>query len=278
MSSEHEYSLDDLLGVMERLRDPVGGCPWDLKQTFQTIVPSTLEECYELIDTIEREDYVHLEEELGDFLFQVIIYSQLGKEESLFDFHSITSKITAKLVRRHPHVFAQGVYDPNQAVEAPSPEGPQDDEAVKERWEEIKVQERKEKTLNGVLDDVPLALPAVLRAMKLQKRAAKVGFDWPNAVGVIDKIKEETAELEAAIASGDSQEISGEIGDLLFCCINLARHLKQEPEVSLRSTNQKFENRFRYVEAQLQARGQTPEVASLALMDELWDEAKSRGL
>jgi ATP diphosphatase len=272
MSSARQYSIDDLLAVMARLRNPDNGCPWDLQQTFQTIVPSTLEECYELADAIEHEDYAHVREELGDVLFQVIFYSQMGAERDLFRFGDVVHGLVDKLLRRHPHVFADGTID--GAAEAADI----DEAEVKRRWEAIKAQERAQKTRHGVLDDVPLAMPATVRAQKLQKRAANVGFDWPSVEPVFGKLREEIAEIEEAMAQGTIDDVEGEVGDLLFVVINLARHLQVDAETALRRSNQKFERRFRYIEQQLAASGKTPAQSSLLEMDTLWDAAKARGL
>jgi len=272
MSSERRYSIDDLLAVMARLRDPQGGCPWDLQQTFQTIVPSTLEECYELADAIEHEDYAHVREELGDVLFQVIFYSQMGAERDLFRFGDVVHGLVDKLLRRHPHVFAGGTI--NGVADASAI----DEAEVKLRWEQIKAEERAQKTHHGVLDDVPLALPAIVRAQKLQKRAANVGFDWPSVQPVFAKLQEEIAEIEQAIAQGDADGIEDEVGDLLFVVTNLARHLQVDAEAAIRRSNQKFERRFRFIERQLAESGKAPAQASLLEMDTLWDAAKAQGL
>lgn len=266
------YSLDDLLYLMARLRDPDGGCPWDRKQTFATIVPHTLEEAYEVADTIERQDWAHLKDELGDLLFQVIFYAQLGREQGDFDFAAIVDNLVAKLVRRHPHVFADGSLRGNTAGAG------LDEAAIKANWEAIKQQERSEQAKGGVLDDVPRALPALSRAVKLQKRAAQVGFDWNDSLPVLDKIAEEVAELREAIASGDQTEIAAELGDMLFAQVNLARHLGVNPETALRGTNHKFERRFAYVEQQVAAAGGVWENFTLEQLDRFWDEAKKQGL
>lgn len=272
MSDSRQHSIDDLLAVMARLRDPEGGCPWDLQQTFQTIVPSTLEECYELADAIEQEDYAHVREELGDVLFQVIFYSQMGAERNLFGFGDIVHGLVDKLLRRHPHVFPDGT------LQGATKTSTIDEADVKLRWEQIKAEERAQKTRHGVLDDVPLAMPAIVRAQKLQKRAANVGFDWPSAEPVFGKLHEEIGEIEEAIAQGDVDGIEDEVGDLLFVAVNLARHLQVDAETALRRSNQKFERRFRYIEQQLAQAGKTPEQSSLLEMDSLWDAAKARGL
>ncbi|MBA1274490.1 nucleoside triphosphate pyrophosphohydrolase [Stutzerimonas azotifigens] len=266
------YQLNDLLHLMARLRDPQHGCPWDLKQDYASIVPHTLEEAYEVADAIESGDFDHLPGELGDLLFQVVYYSQLGKEEGRFDFATVVDAITRKLVRRHPHVFPDGdLYG--------STELPRLDEAqIKQRWEAIKAEERAEKASApqqlSLLDDVPAALPALSRAAKLQKRAAGVGFDWPEALPVVDKVREELGEVLEAMSENDPQQIAEEIGDLLFVAVNLARHLDVEPEAALRSANAKFERRFRFIEDTLRAAGQSLQDTSLEQMDALWGEAK----
>lgn len=266
------YSVDDLLYLMQRLRDPEHGCPWDLKQDFASIVPHTLEEAYEVADAIERRDWPHLEDELGDLLFQVIFYAQLGKEQQSFDFSSVVDQLVRKLVRRHPHVFPDG--------ELRTPPGTVilSDEQINANWEAIKREERQEKASLGVLDDVPLGLPALTRAEKLQKRAAQVGFDWPQALQVLDKIEEEIAELREAIHAGKPEAILDEMGDLLFAQVNLARHAGVKSETALRSTNQKFERRFHYIEQQVASSGKGWDSYSLEELDKFWDEAKQQGL
>jgi len=266
------YQLDDLLHLMARLRDPQHGCPWDLKQSYATIVPHTIEEAYEVADAIERGDFEHLPGELGDLLFQVVYYSQLAREEGRFEFAQVVDGITRKLLRRHPHVFVDGdLYgapDTSKLAEA----------AVKQRWEEIKAQERAEKAAApeqlSLLDDVPTALPSLSRAIKLQKRAARVGFDWPEALPVVDKVREELDEVLEAMSENDPEAISEEIGDLLFVVSNLARHLKVDPETALRAANGKFERRFRFIEQALREAGRNMEDCALDELDALWGEAK----
>ena len=266
------YQLDDLLHLMARLRDPQHGCPWDLQQDFRSIVPHTLEEAYEVADAIERGDFEHLPGELGDLLFQVVYYSQLGREEGRFDFSRVVDAITTKLVRRHPHVFPDG--DLYGAVDAPR----LDEAAIKRRWEEIKAEERAEKAVApeqlSLLDDVPSTLPALSRAAKLQKRAAQVGFDWPEALPVLDKVREELDEVLEAMSENDPQAVAEELGDLLFAVVNLARHLKNDPETALRAANAKFERRFRFIEQALREAGRPIENCRLEELDALWGEAK----
>lgn len=265
------YTLDDLLHLMARLRDPQYGCPWDLQQNYASIVAHTIEEAYEVADTIERGDFEHLQGELGDLLFQVVYYSQLAREEGRFEFAGVVDSITRKLIRRHPHVFPTGeLYAP---VDTPSLSEAQ----VKSRWEEIKAEERAEKSQPeqlSLLDDVPAALPALSRAAKLQKRAATVGFDWPEALPVLDKVREELDEVLQAMADGDADALEDEIGDLLFATVNLARHLKHDPEHALRRANRKFERRFRFIEQVLRDSGRPIEDCSLDELDTLWGEAK----
>jgi ATP diphosphatase len=269
---ERIYSLDDLRALMARLRHPEHGCPWDLKQTYATIVPHTLEEAYEVADTIEQADFDHLNDELGDLLFQVIFYAQLGEEEARFSWDTIVDGIVKKLLRRHPHVFPDG------SLDTPPGSLSLTEEEISARWDEIKQQERGEKSLHGVLDDVPRALPSINRAEKLQKRASEVGFDWDDPMGVLDKIEEEVQELREAIASGNPDRIQDEMGDLLFAQINLARHLKVKADQALRGTNQKFERRFKFVEQCVAASGNSWDNHSLDQLDQYWDRAKQEGL
>lgn len=266
------YQLDDLLHLMARLRDPQYGCPWDLKQSYATIVPHTIEEAYEVADAIERGDFDHLPGELGDLLFQVVYYSQLAREEGRFEFAQVVDAITTKLVHRHPHVFPDG--DLYGAVDVAKLE----EAAVKQRWEEIKAEERAEKAAApeqlSLLDDVPTALPSLSRAIKLQKRAAQVGFDWPEALPVVDKVREELDEVLEAMSENDPEAIAEEIGDLLFVVSNLARHLKVDPETALRAANGKFERRFRFIEQALREAGRNMEDCALDELDALWGEVK----
>lgn len=262
----NQYTIDDLLYLMARLRDPHTGCPWDIKQSYASIAPSTLEEAYEVVDAIEKQDFVHLNEELGDLLFQVIFYSQLGKEENRFDFASVVSGLVDKLVRRHPHVFPDGTLTSQIDNRDMLPTD------VKQRWEAIKQQERDAKGVQGLLADVPVNLPALSRAAKLQKRAASVGFDWQNIQGPIAKVREELLEVEQALAAKDTAAITEELGDLFFSVVNISRYLHIDPEQALRQANLKFEQRFRYIETHID----TPLAqTSIETMNKLWDEAKT---
>jgi ATP diphosphatase len=257
---------------MARLRDPKYGCPWDVRQNYASIVPHTLEEAYEVADAIERGDFDDLKGELGDLLFQVVYYSQLAREEGRFEFDGVIDGITRKLIRRHPHVFPTGdLYAP---LETPR----LNDEEVKQRWDEIKAQERSDKAVVpeqlSLLDDVPAVLPALSRAAKLQKRASQVGFDWPSALPVVDNVREELDEVLEAMADNDAEGIEEEVGDLLFAAVNLARHLKVDPENALRAANRKFERRFRFIEQALRDTQRPMEDCTLEEMDALWGEAK----
>jgi ATP diphosphatase len=275
-------AIDRLIAIMTMLRDKQHGCPWDLEQTIKSLLPYTLEEVYEVADAIENNDLVELEDELGDLLFQVIFYAQIAKEQGAFDFQDIATAITDKLVRRHPHVFPDGDVEKfgiQQDISA---------QQVVVNWEAIKELEREEKRKKGgkqvaqevesILDDLPRALPAMERARKLQKRAAQVGFDWAEIAPVLEKLKEEVAEFEEALASGDLERMSDELGDVLFATINLARHSKIEPEVALRSTNQRFETRFKWIEVALSQQDKVFKDTNLEELDALWDQAKKTGL
>jgi ATP diphosphatase len=264
-----DYDVNDLLRVMERLRDPDGGCPWDLKQDFESIVPSTLEECYELAAALEAGDFEHAADELGDVLFQVVFYAQLGRERELFSFPEIVHGLTDKLLRRHPHVFANGEIEGR--VKACG-----DSASVQQQWEEIKAGERAERAQHGALDDVPLALPALPRAQKLQKRAARVGFDWDNTQAVLLKLEEELQELREALADGYPAAVEEELGDLLFTAVNLSRHLNLDAETTLRKGNAKFEDRFRAMEQEARERGEQLQSMAPAALELLWEHAKSR--
>jgi len=258
--------MDRLTAIMARLRDPVGGCPWDVEQTFASIAPYTIEEAYEVADAIERGDMDELKSELGDLLFQTVFHARMAEEQGLFAFDDVVEAMADKLVRRHPHVFPK-----DGQLEAAKPDGV----TQKARWEDIKAAERVAKAQHGVLDDVPVGLPALARAAKLTKRAARVGFDWPSTDEVFDKLHEEVAELRVEIAAGDLDKAREEVGDLLFVVANLARKLGVEPEDALRGANAKFVRRFGFIEAELARDGRTPEQSDLAEMDGLWDAAKA---
>ena len=274
MDSEQRYGMTDLLTVMQRLRDPEQGCPWDLQQSFASIAPHTLEECYELVDAIERGDIPQVREELGDVLFQVIFYAQLGREQGVFNFDELVHGLVGKLLRRHPHVFINGGLGSDDLRDDASVEVTAV-EQVNQNWERIKQEERAAKQQIGVLDDVPNALPALSRAAKLQKRAARVGFDWVHWRDIMLKLDEEKLELTEAIASGDREKITEELGDLLFSGVNLARFLDIDPEAALRACNRKFERRFRFIEQSLAEQGRVPAQASLMEMEALWTAAKA---
>jgi nucleoside triphosphate diphosphatase len=255
--------IDRLIEIMAALRTPKTGCPWDLEQNFSTIAPYTLEEAYEVADAIARDDLADLEEELGDLLLQVVFHARMAEEQGAFDFGGVVEAITEKLIRRHPHVFGEG--------------RARDAESVKGMWEAIKAQEKAARGKNaeqGALAGVPVALPALTRALKLQAKASRVGFDWNDVRAVLRKIREETNEIETAL-DGDDAAAAAEVGDLLFAAVNLARHLHADPEALLRATNRKFERRFAAIERALAAQHKTPQDATLAEMDALWDAAKA---
>jgi nucleoside triphosphate diphosphatase len=260
--------ISRLIEIMAALRTPKTGCPWDLEQNFATIAPYTLEEAYEVADAIARNDLGELEEELGDLLLQVVFHARMAQEQGAFDFGDVVEAITTKLIRRHPHVFGD--------------ERAKDQHSGKGLWEEIKAQEKQAKVARGAangdggaLAGVPVALPALTRALKLQAKAGRVGFDWNDPRAVLRKIREEADEIEAVL-DGDRLDAAAEVGDLLFAAVNLARHLDADPEALLRQTNQKFERRFAAIERALLARGKAPQDATLAEMDALWEEAKAQ--
>ena len=272
-------NIDQLLEIMERLREPDGGCPWDLAQTFATIAPYTIEEAYEVADAITRDDMAALRDELGDLLLQVVFHAQMAKEAGAFDFADVVGAICDKMLRRHPHVFAGAAIT--------------DATAQAEAWERHKAAERaaarpaapatadpsathsEDNASDSLLDGIPAAMPALVRAIKLQKRATLIGFDWPDAAGPLAKLNEEIAELEGVLTTGaDTAAIGEELGDVLFTCVNLARKLGLDPDQTLRQANDKFERRFRRLEALLKTEHETPAPLSLDELERLWQRAK----
>ncbi|MGN6549486.1 MAG: nucleoside triphosphate pyrophosphohydrolase [Pararhizobium sp.] len=265
--------IQRLIEIMAALRQPETGCPWDVKQTFQTIKPYTIEEAYEVADAIERNDLDDLCEELGDLLLQVVFHARIAEERQAFDFGDVVTAITRKMIRRHPHVFACG--DADTA------------EAVKLRWEEIKAEEKAERAArrsarglagtepSGLLDGISRAQPALSEALKLQEKAARVGFDWSEAAPILDKIEEEIGELRVALADGRPEAVEDELGDLVFALVNLGRHRRIDPEMALRATNAKFRRRFAHIEQSLEREGASPAEADLERMEALWQEAKA---
>jgi ATP diphosphatase len=260
--------ISRLLEIMAALRTPDSGCPWDLEQNFATIAPYTLEEAYEVADAIARGDLGDLREELGDLLLQVVFHARMAQEQAAFDFGDVVAAITEKLLRRHPHVFGAA--------------GRLSTGAVNRLWEQIKAEEKAAKAVRagseiraGALAGVPVALPALTRALKLQQKGGKVGFDWNDPMAVLAKIREEADEIEADLVAGKRAAAAAEVGDLLFAVVNLARHLDADPEAVLRATNQKFERRFAFIERALAAHGKSPAESTVAEMDALWNEAKA---
>lgn len=270
---EHPDALGGLLAIMRRLRDPESGCPWDLQQTFATIAPHTLEEAYEVVDAIESGDMLQLRSELGDLLFQVVFHAQLGSEQGLFDFDAVVEDIAAKLLRRHPHVFPAGEARASTTGTVVSVE------QVAGTWEQIKAEERRQKDTQrrvSELDDVPLALAALPRAAKIQKRAAAVGFDWHDKRGVLAKLQEELGEFGQAAEADDGEGLAEEFGDILFTLVNLSRHLQLDAEGALRKATSKFEQRFRDMETALAADGRSVRDLSDTELDVRWQQAKMR--
>jgi ATP diphosphatase len=264
------YTLADLIRIMAVLRTPVIGCPWDIEQTFRSIAPYTIEEAHEVADAIERGDLDDLRDELGDLLLQVVYHARIAEEQNAFAFADVADTVSRKMVRRHPYVFGDAE---TRAAASANRKG---------LWDRIKAEERAARgkadtrdAPQSVLDGVPGNLPALARAVKLQDKAAKIGFDWPNVAPVLAKLKEEIAELEEAMAEGPPEAVTEEFGDMLFVLANLARHLKLDPEAALRGANAKFDRRFRHVEARLREDGRPPEAVTLAEMDRWWDEAKA---
>ncbi|MFK0330860.1 nucleoside triphosphate pyrophosphohydrolase [Rhizobium sp. NPDC090275] len=270
---EASQDISRLIEIMAALRNPETGCPWDIVQTFETIKPYTIEEAYEVSDAIERNDMDDLCDELGDLLLQVVFHARMAEEAGEFSFGDVVEAITRKMIRRHPHVFARS--------EADTPD------AVKKQWDDIKQAEKRERAERraargisedfkaGFLGSVQRSFPALTEALKLQERAAKVGFDWSAPEPILDKIEEEIAELREALASGDHAKVSDELGDLIFAVVNIGRHVKADPEQSLRGTNTKFRRRFNHIETSLEAEGETLEAATLERMEELWQAAKA---
>ncbi len=289
MKTDHSESparanaIQRLLEIMDKLRDPQSGCAWDLKQTLQSLTSHTLEEVYEVVDAVESGDHHELRDELGDLLFQIVFYARIAAEQQQFDFHDVADAISRKLLRRHPHIFPSGSLDSFGSRDLPEAISA---EQVEVNWELIKDVERAEKAARqsdaaapaSVLDDVPRAFPALDRARKLQKRAASTGFDWPDARSVLSKLDEEREELQQAIDSGEQSAISHELGDLLFTCVNLSRHLKVEPETALREANRRFEARFRHMEASALQSGRALSDQDSEALEALWNIAKSQGL
>jgi len=256
-------AMNDLLDLMKSLRDPETGCPWDIEQNFKTIAPHTIEEAYEVADAIERDDMDDLKDELGDLLLQVVFHSQIATDEGLFSFDDVAMHVTNKMIHRHPHVFGNETADSANDVE-------------QRIWEERKATEKNKQNLESVLDDVPRNFPSVMRAQKLQKRAANVGFEWNEAIDVLDKLEEEIEEMRAAIKGGKTEEMKDELGDLFFVLINFGRMLGLDCENSIRMTNQKFERRFKGVEAAIKAKGQTMKDSTLDEMESYWQAEKKK--
>ncbi|WP_371372981.1 nucleoside triphosphate pyrophosphohydrolase [Thalassotalea aquiviva] len=258
-------SIEKLIWIMSKLRDPEQGCPWDLKQDFQSIVPHTLEEAFEVAEAIEQKDFQELEKELGDLLFQVVFYARLGDEQRLFDFSSVVAGICEKLIRRHPHVFADSEF--------------KTDAEIKANWENEKAKERFEKNQQrSILADIPKSLPALSQAAKIQKRCAHVGFDWDNVEDVLAKVQEEVDEVESELQQSPQNQhaLAEEVGDLLFAVVNLARHLKQDPEQLLRQANRKFSHRFHYIENYHFEHNVSIANSSLEFLEQLWQQAKKQ--
>lgn len=267
--SAEQFELSDLLRIMERLRDPSDGCPWDIKQTFASVIPHTLEECYELVDAIEQGDLPHVAEELGDVLFQVVFYSELGRELGAFDFGAVVDGIARKLLRRHPHVFADGAIEGRVLTAITT-------EEVKANWELIKRRERGPQNSLGILGEVPQALPALSRAQKLQKKAATVGFDWQDVDSVVAKLEEELCEFQQAASQRSNEGMAEELGDLIFSAVNVARHLGFDAENLLRRSSEKFEARFNHMETAALADGSSLNEETTAQMEARWQSAKAK--
>ena len=272
---EKKSAIERLQEIMAMLRDKVHGCPWDLDQTLTSLIPHTIEEVYEVADAIEKNDIDNIVDELGDLLFQVIFYAQIGKEEKIFNFEDVANAIVRKLLRRHPHVFPTG-----DAKSFGRGKKISSDEVVT-NWESIKLEEKKEKleesnseSARSVFDNLPGALPALQKSVKLQKLAGKVGFDWPDTSDVLVKLKEEVVELEEAIGKSNKQEIESEFGDVLFTAVNMARHLNVDPELALRGANGRFKNRVVWIENELGKNGEFVSDKNIDDLNQLWNEAK----
>ena len=272
---EKKSAIERLQEIMAMLRDKVHGCPWDLDQTLVSLIPHTIEEVYEVADAIEKNDIDNIVDELGDLLFQVIFYAQIGNEEKIFNFEDVANAIVRKLLRRHPHVFPTG-----DAKSFGRGKKISSDEVVT-NWESIKLEEKKEKleesnseSARSVFDNLPGALPALQKSVKLQKLAGKVGFDWPDTTDVLVKLKEEIVELEEAIGKSDKQEIESEFGDVLFTAVNMARHLNVDPELALRGANGRFKNRVVWIENELGKNGEFVSDKNIDDLNQLWNEAK----
>ncbi len=259
--SDNKIEIEELLAIMAKLRDPISGCDWDKKQTLASIVPHTLEEAYEVADAIENGSTQDIKSELADLLLQIVFYCQIGQEQGLFDFASIVAELKEKLIRRHPHIFGDKAISPEDHPNL---------------WESIKEKERKSKAQHHVLAGIAPSLPALSRAQKLQARAATVGFDWPHISFVLDKIQEEVKEFEDSFAENDIDATHEELGDILFVCANLARHVKTDAETILRKANRKFERRFNGVEQKVLATGKPWQAFSLEELDKFWDEVKEQ--
>jgi nucleoside triphosphate diphosphatase len=264
-----------MLYLMQCLRDPNNGCPWDQQQVFSSIVPHTIEETYEVADAIARDDMKNLKEELGDLLFQIIFYCQMANEKRLFDFNDVIKGLQNKMLRRHPHVFPDG------SLQSFGKASSLTEEELKGQWDAIKAQEKalsSDAQSQGVLDSVSRGLPPIIQSTKIQKKAAKLGFDWNHTAPVFSKIREELDELEEAINTLDQDQMSSEFGDVLFAMINLGRHLNLDPEKSLSKTNEKFRRRFSYIEKSVSRQRLDMSSCSLETLDEFWNEAKRKGL